>query len=170
MAGVSRFKALGSVFLQRKAKWKWLEDLQKGKWTRAVVRALWVPEYEKRRTYCQRFFRQITQSKLGRMFDSCHDETAALTARNFIERGKQVTDGRPGDIYFKIRVDGDGNRLFDKKHPGHVGVRVWGNWIVENSSIHAPDELNDARGIRSVEDFCAGKDDIVIIRLMPDLK
>ena len=51
----------------------------------------------------------------------------------------------PGDLYFHVPAD--------PAAYGHVGIRVYGNMIAENSSAHVND--GDARGYRSVLTFLA---------------
>lgn len=60
----------------------------------------------------------------------------------------------PGDLLFKLTGSGGF---------GHVGIRVAGNMVAENSSVHDDDD-GDARGLRTLAEF---GDFDVIIRIPP---
>ncbi len=51
----------------------------------------------------------------------------------------------PGDILFKAPTDA--------VPEGHCGIRIYGNRVAENATVHAGGEDTDARGIRSLAEF-----------------
>ncbi len=101
---------------------------------------------------CQEWVRLCAEQEFGTKFDDEFDETALLSARNFkgtkyevpLENGSQ-----PGDLLYKMTGSG-GN--------GHVAIRILGNKVAENSSVHW--DGRDARGVRTLKEF--GNFDMIV--------
>ena len=91
---------------------------------------------------CQRFVRQVVQEAKGSRYDVFHGVSAEQSRRAWSktiyavdpERGSTI-----GDILYK--------RGTEKNPFGHVGIRIAGNRVAENSTVH--DGANGAKGTRS---------------------
>jgi hypothetical protein len=122
-----------------------------------AVAALTEPGFEKTAGYCQKFTRQVVQSALGHQYDKFFKASAVETMNAFkkspyavpVANGSQI-----GDILYK------GTKTSGKY--GHVGIRVAGNKVAENSSSHVSEGDRDARGTRSLDAFGAYE---LIVRL-----
>jgi len=119
-----------------------------------AIRAVTADGYETQPGFCEKFVREIVQRCYGARFDDCFAASAALTGARFKEAGWSVprsNGSRPGDLLYKTHGSGD---------YGHVGIRVIGNRVAENSSCHFNSDTEDARGFRSLEAF--GHFDLII--------
>jgi hypothetical protein len=112
-------------------------------------RALTAPGYETEPGYCQRFTRQVVQKVYGGKFDKYFKSSAYETMLAFKDSPYAVPVERgslPGDLLYK-------GRKTSGTH-GHVGIRILGNKVAENSSAHVREMGDrDARGTRSLEAF-----------------
>jgi hypothetical protein len=101
---------------------------------------------------CQVQARVTYEHVFGEIFADIDLGTAKLSGLNFALHGYSIHLGRgslPGDLLYKVHGSGGF---------GHVGIRVAGNMVAENSSIHW--DGNDARGLRTLEEF--GHFDLII--------
>lgn len=108
--------------------------------------------YEKKPHYCQRWVRQVVQSVCGATYDHLFKASAVETGKAMKAAGLSVPLTRgcvPGDLLYKLTGSGG---------DGHVGIRVEGNRVAENSSVHWNGK--DARGFRSLKEF--GNFDLII--------
>ena len=108
--------------------------------------------FEKKPHYCQRWVRQVVQSVCGSDYDKLFKGNAADTGKAMKAAGLSIPLTRgcvPGDLLYKLTGSGG---------DGHVGIRVEGNRVAENSSVHW--DGKDARGFRSVKEF--GNFDLII--------
>jgi hypothetical protein len=115
----------------------------------AGLRAKWSPRGPHQ---CQVFARKCYEQVFGNDFSEIDLGTATLTAISFRQHGYSVPlkhGSRPGDLLYKITGSGG---------DGHVGIRVAGNMVAENSSVHW--DGSDARGLRTLEEF--GNFDIIV--------
>lgn len=103
---------------------------------------------------CQQFVRQNIQKKYGARFDSYHKASAHLSMKAWEGSPYAVEPVRGsvvGDILYKSGT---------KSNPaGHVGIRVPGNRVAENSSTSIG-RVSGAKGFRSLEEF--GKVDLIV--------
>lgn len=115
--------------------------------------ALTAGGFERGRSMCQRWTRQVRQAVYGHKYDQ-YDGATAEAARKLWstspyavapERGSLI-----GDILYK--------RGTPSQPAGHVGIRIAGNRVAENSSVHF--DGHDGRGTRSLEEF--GKVDLIV--------
>jgi hypothetical protein len=112
--------------------------------------------FEKKPTFCQRFARQVVQRVYGSKYDKYFKGTALETMEAFRDSPYAVDPKRgsvPGDLLYKGRA---------KSGPaGHVGIRVEGNRVAENSSFHITHEGDkEARGFRTLQQF--GEPDLIV--------
>lgn len=124
-----------------------------------ATEALTAKGYEKRPGWCQKWIRQVVQKTHGNKYDKYFDDSAYLTMLNFKKSPYAVPAVEPtqvGDILYK-------GRKTSGKH-GHVGIRILGNKVAENSSSHVDPSAgdNDARGTRSLDAYGAYE---LIVRL-----
>lgn len=117
--------------------------------------AIYEPGYETRSGWCARWVKQVIRHA-AQDSDFPPDLTDAKKQFAwFKEQGFSVSPARgslPGDILYY---------LSDAHGPhGHVGIRVIGNMIAENSSAHDGTGRNDARGYRRLADV--GKPDGIV--------
>lgn len=116
-------------------------------------RALSARGFERKAGMCQKWMRQCVQVEYGAKYNSYHAATAEQSRRLWLlskyavapERGSKI-----GDILYK--------RGTPTQPSGHVGIRIAGNRVAENSSVHGGD--GDARGTRSLAEF--GKVDLIV--------
>jgi hypothetical protein len=103
--------------------------------------------------------RLVTDAVYGKdAFRQYFGRTARISALRFkkspyfvpLKHGSKI-----GDILFKTHGSGGF---------GHVGIRIEGNRVAENSSVHVGEYDNEARGIRTLKEF---GDYDVIVRLPP---
>lgn len=102
--------------------------------------------------YCQKWVRQQIQKTYGSRFDKYMAESATLTMEAFrdspyfveVDRDQLGGGSVPGDILYK------GTKTSGRF--GHVGIRILGNKVAENSSSHVSGR-GDARGTRSLQAF-----------------
>lgn len=110
--------------------------------------------FVKEPSYCQKFTRQVIQAVYGSHFDRYHKPSAQLSLEAWKgseyavapERGSVI-----GDILYKKATKGNPY--------GHVGVRVAGNRVAENSTVHGS-KKNGGKGFRTLERF--GKVDLIV--------
>lgn len=110
--------------------------------------ALTAKDFVTRRGNCLRFVREvITDLKLGAwplyIGPDAWQAFKLLHAKGWsvpVERGSVV-----GDIIFKAPTP--------RNPHGHVGIRIPGNLVAENSSRHARSDWEDARGICTLKQF-----------------
>lgn len=121
----------------------------------AAVHAVTAPGYETKPHFCLRWVREVCQHVYGSEYDEFWAASAKETGQNFLDDGTYViphTEGaQAGDILFKLHGSGGA---------GHVGIRVLGNRVAENSSVHFNDNGTDARGFRSLIEF--GHYDVIV--------
>lgn len=121
--------------------------------------ALTLPNFVKAPHCCQEWVRQVCQAATGDLFDDFWGESALITAQNF-ESDDTLTvplvqGSQPGDLLYKMHGSGG---------DGHVGIRILGNRVAENSSVHWTGR--DARGIRPLVAF--GNFDLIVrLALLP---
>jgi hypothetical protein len=116
--------------------------------------ALTAPQFVSLPHRCQQWARQVYELVYGQEFEKYRRENARLTALAWraspynvpLERGSVI-----GDLLYKTHGSGG---------DGHVGIRINGNRVAENSSLHFDDDDDDARGIRTLREF--GHFDVII--------
>lgn len=124
----------------------------------AAQGALAAQGFESQSGYCMRFVRQVIQSIYGAKYDdyfkpSAYESMLAFRARHDLIHNP-VDGSVIGDILFKgIKTSGKF---------GHVGIRIAGNLVAENSSAHTSEHDREARGTRTLEAFGAYE---LIVRL-----
>lgn len=97
---------------------------------------------------CQKWLRQVVQSLYGNTYNRYFKASAYETMLAFENSPfavKPENGSLPGDILYK-------GRKTSGKH-GHVGIRLTGNKVAENSSYHVlndPPGKVDARGTRTL--------------------
>lgn len=120
------------------------------KLAKQAVDALTDPGFESEAGYCQRWVRQVVQAAHGNKYDKYFKASAVETMKAFakspyaVKVNPDVVGGGTvvGDILYKgTKTSG--------RH-GHVGIRVVGNKVAENSSAHTSDTDREARGTRSL--------------------
>lgn len=117
--------------------------------------ALTAKGFESKSGYCQKWTRQTVQSLFGKKYDKYWKPSAVETMEEFrgspyavpVENGSVI-----GDILYK------GTKTSGRY--GHVGIRIAGNKVAENSSAHTSDTDREARGTRSLEAF--GKYELIV--------
>jgi hypothetical protein len=123
----------------------------------ACKQGLSSPQTESLPHYCQRWARQVVQSLYAAQFDAHWRENAIQTGFALANAGLSVplTQGSTvADLLYKLRGSGGA---------GHVGIRIDGNRVAENSSVHW--DGHDARGIRTMKEF--GHFDLIIRLPLP---
>lgn len=109
----------------------------------------------RRKGMCQMFARLCVEDVYGLLYDKyIHKGTAEAARRSMIKAGFSVplsNGSAVGDILYKQGTPG--------QPEGHVGIRIPGNRVAENSSVHWSAK-NGARGVRSLKDF--GRVDTII--------
>jgi hypothetical protein len=119
----------------------------------AAKHALTAPHYVTLPHCCQMWVREVLEHVYKLKYDDYMKPTAALSALAFknspfavpLKNGSAV-----GDILYRIHGSGG---------DGHVGIRIDGNRVAENSSVHWGDD-EDARGIRTLKEF--GNFDLIV--------
>lgn len=120
----------------------------------AAIAAVEDDAFETKPSYCQRFVRQVIQSEYGGRFDKFHKDTADASMKAWAKSPYAVHPDRgsvPGDILYW--------RETPSRRHGHVGVRVTGNKIAENSYVHQGNQ-NGAKGYRPLS--ALGKPDLIV--------
>lgn len=115
---------------------------------RTATKALIARDFVTVRGNCLRFVREVvTATRLGawplKIGPNAWEAYKLLKAKGYevpIERGSVV-----GDLLFKAPTKNN--------HAGHVGIRISGNRVAENSSYHASTNIEDARGVRTLKEF-----------------
>lgn len=105
---------------------------------------------------CQKAVRETIQAEYGSKYDAFHKGTAEASRRAWIAGGHAVSPSNGsvvGDILYKAPTA--------RVPAGHVGIRVSGNRVAENSSTSIG-RVRGAYGYRSLEEFGAVK---TIVRL-----
>lgn len=119
----------------------------------AAVKAVTADGFETLPHYCQRWTRQVVETVYGKRFeDVIHKANAISAGLALRSAGYSIplqNGSVPGDLLFKLHGSGG---------DGHVGIRVLGNKVAENSSVHW--DGHDARGFRSLKEF--GHFDLII--------
>lgn len=113
----------------------------------AAISGLTNPAFEKKPGMCQRFVRQAIQRAHGNRFDRFHLGTAELSRRAWINGGYSVEPKNGsviGDILYKKATSG--------QPEGHVGIRISGNRVAENSTRSAG-RISGGKGIVSLAEF-----------------
>jgi cell wall-associated NlpC family hydrolase len=103
---------------------------------------------------CQKFVRQVYESTDGLLYEPFRATTAEGARVAWSGSRFAVAPGRgsvPGDILYK--------RGTSKDRAGHVGIRVAGNRVAENSSTKIG-RVSGAKGFRTLEQF--GKIDLIV--------
>jgi hypothetical protein len=101
---------------------------------------------------CEKWARQVKERVYGAKFSAWQRHNAMMTAMAFKEAGYAVSlasGSKEGDLLYKIYGSGG---------DGHVGIRLAGNVVAENSSVHW--DGSDARGLRTLAEF--GNFDLII--------
>lgn len=112
-----------------------------------AVSAVTDPAFERRGSYCQRFLRQVIQKAHGARYDAFHKGTAEASRKAWIRAGYAVpvkNGSVVGDILYK--------RATNAVPEGHVGIRVSGNRVAENSTTGIG-RVQGAKGFRTLEEF-----------------
>jgi len=127
----------------------------------AAVLAIQDPRFEDQPGYCQKFVRQVIQKVYGDKFDryalaSAKDSAQAWLGSPYAIRTSDLADTQIGDILYKQHTSG---------RFGHVGIRVAGNLVAENSSTFRG-RLAGAKGFRTLEQYGAFD---VVVRLPEEL-
>lgn len=120
----------------------------------AAQKALFDPAFVTGSGMCQKFVRQVIQKVYGSKYDKYHQATAELSRQKWHWSDFQVDPARGsvvGDILYK--------RGTDRQSAGHVGIRIAGNRVAENSSVHR-NGVNGSKGVRTLEAF--GKVDLIV--------
>jgi hypothetical protein len=118
----------------------------------AAQRALSADGFERQPHYCQRWVKEVIRSVYGDEFERYALPSAILSARKWKQSRHAValTSGSvPGDILYKMHGSGG---------DGHVGIRLPGNIVAENSSVHWDGQ--DARGTRTMKEY--GNFDLIV--------
>lgn len=123
----------------------------------AATKAVTAPGYPTKPGLCQMFVRLTVESIYGKRFDAViHQGSAKEAAEAFEHDGRYVVPldhgSVPGDLLYKKHGSGGF---------GHVGIRVSGNRVAENSSVHITDRGDkNARGFRTLKEF--GDFDVIV--------
>lgn len=118
-----------------------------------AVKALTAKGFESTPGYCQRFFRQVRQAVHAHNYDAYDGATAEQSRKLWLgtpfavapEHGSVI-----GDVLYK--------KATPNQPDGHVGIRIAGNKVAENSTVHSG--KFGGRGVRSLEDF--GHYDLIV--------
>jgi hypothetical protein len=119
--------------------------------------ALTAKGFESRSGYCQRWVRQVVQKMYGSEFNEYFKASAYETMLAFKDSPYAV-DPEKGSVIGDILYKG---RKTSGKY-GHVGIRVAGNKVAENSSAHVSETDREARGTRTLDAYGAYE---LIVRL-----
>jgi hypothetical protein len=95
--------------------------------------------------WCEKWARLVKERAYGARYSHLQRRTATETFCAFADAGYSVPvsqGSKEGDLLYKFAV---------AKGAGHVGTRLKGNWVAENSTVHGGDD--DARGLRTVAEF-----------------
>ncbi len=101
---------------------------------------------------CEKWARQAKEAAYGLKFGAFQRYNAFMTANAFREAGFSIPldhGSKEGDLLYKLHGSGG---------DGHVGIRLAGNMVAENSSVHW--DGTDARGLRTLAEF--GNFDLII--------
>lgn len=112
-----------------------------------ALNATKAPGYIRMRGMCARFVREVCATYYGIGGFPPHVPDARAQYDWFAKRGYSVPVGNGsviGDLLYKLGSD-------DGEH-GHVGIRIAGNKVAENSSAHGG-EGGDGRGVRTLSQF-----------------
>lgn len=119
-----------------------------------AVAAVTDRSYPLEKLWCQRFVKLIVRKFAGGRYDAYHKASAELS-RQAWAKSPYAVDPRRGSVIGDILY-----KAGDAKNPdGHVGVRVPGNRVAENSSTGLG-RVQGAKGYRSLEQF--GKVDLIV--------
>lgn len=119
-----------------------------------AIRAVTANGYETQPGFCQRFVREIIQHCCGDRYNAYFAPDAVATAHRFEHAGwglEPERGSKPGDLLYKLSGSGGF---------GHVGIRVSGNRVAENSHVHYDPDTRDARGFRTLREF--GDYDLIV--------
>lgn len=118
-----------------------------------ALEALKTPGFVSERGMCQKFVRQVIQAVYGAQFNKYHSFDAEDSRRLWAGSPYAVAPSRGsmiGDILYK--------RGTPSSPHGHVGIRIAGNRVAENSIVH--NGAFGGRGVRSLKSF--GKVDLIV--------
>jgi hypothetical protein len=104
---------------------------------------------------CQKFVRQVIQSQYGSKYNKYFGGSAVETMENFRKSPYAVDPSKGtqlGDILYKGRKTSG--------RYGHVGIRILGNKVAENSSSHVSERDREARGTRTLSAY--GKYELIV--------
>jgi hypothetical protein len=114
--------------------------------------AVTAPGYATEPGQCQHFIREVIEAEYGLDYEE-YRAGSAKEAGKLWKKSPYAVDPKEGsiigDILYKVNCAGKF---------GHVGIRIPGNRVAENSSAHVQE--GDARGFRSLEEF--GKYDLIV--------
>jgi hypothetical protein len=119
------------------------------KLARVAKAALTDEDFENDSGMCQKFVRQVVQDIHSGRFDEFHRGTANASRLAWARSVYAVDPSRGsiiGDILYKAGTP--------RQRAGHVGIRIAGNRVAENSSVHSNGK-HGAKGIRTLEEFGA---------------
>jgi hypothetical protein len=115
--------------------------------------ALKAPQFVRLPHRCQQWVREVVQHVYGNRFDRYFYRVNAIGSGLAFKNSPYcvpLENGSvPGDILYKLSGSGG---------DGHVGIRILGNKVAENSSVHWDGQ--DARGIRTLREF--GNFDLIV--------
>jgi hypothetical protein len=119
------------------------------KMARVAKAALTDEDFENTHGMCQKFVRQVVQDIHSGRFDEFHRGTANASRLAWARSPYAVDPSRGsviGDILYKAGTP--------RQRAGHVGIRIPGNRVAENASVHLNGK-HGAKGIRTLEEFGA---------------
>jgi hypothetical protein len=111
-----------------------------------ALEALRAEGFVSERGMCQKFVRQCVQHVYGQKFNAYHQGDAESSRRAWLSSRYAINPregSKIGDILYK--------RASSYSPHGHVGIRIAGNLVAENSTVHSGGF--GGRGTRSIVEF-----------------
>jgi hypothetical protein len=122
--------------------------ISNGQISEAAKKALRSSGFETKRNNCLRFVRQVVGSVRPKAWPLPIGPNAWEAYQLLRDKGYEIPlshGSQIGDLLFKAPTEA--------VPQGHVGIRIEGNRVAENSSFHANSDDDDARGTRSLKEF-----------------